>query len=288
MSGSRTDDTSPSQMPIAPAKTPDGMDGLPPPLVDFAEHPLQWIIIKVELLVAAVTLAHIGMFIVVAFYYLLTQKNPTIKSFWDNTLVTNRDLRHSIRDVGEGILGGFLAQAIVWNHFTKSHRKIGRTLRRLHERLHAPEVLLALLASAVFGAVGFFALYYGLHAVHAHAADHASSGSVWNRTENIWRSGWDKKAMGYAAALVARRPMHIVFDDVQKWFAERRVGLCKRPRFYDPPTFKARVNDVAATARDAQRKVPSHSRWQSTLILGSLLAGLVLAGYGYYILLYIA
>jgi len=268
--------------------TASGEGGLPPPLVEFAEHPGQWIIIKIELLAAAVTLAHVGMFIVVALYYLLTQKNPTIKSFWDHTLVTNRDLRHSIRDVGEGILGGFLAQAIVWNHFAKSHRRVGRIFHRLHEKLHAPEVLLALLTSAVFGAVGFCALYYGLHAVHVHSAVYTSRGSVWHRTENIWKSGWDKKAMGYAAAFVARRPMHIVFDDAQKWFAQRRVELGRGSRFYHPPTFKARVNEIATTARDPQREVPPQGRGQSALMLSTLLASLVLAGYGYYILLYIA
>ncbi len=267
-------------------RTDSGGGVLPPPLVHFAQRPLRWIAIKIELLVAAVTLAHIGMFIVVALYYLFTQKSPTIKNFWDNTLVTNRDLRHSIRNVGEGILGGFLAQAIVWNHFAKSHLKAGRTLHRLHDRLHVPEIPLALLASAVFGAIGFCALYYGLHAVHVHATDHASHGSIWNRTQNIWRSGWDKKAMGYAAAFVARRPMYVVFDDVQKWFAERQVELHRDTRFYQPATFKARVNDVAKAARDTHGEVPAQGPLQSALMLGSLVAGLALAGYGYYILIY--
>src|ERR1700720_806209 len=108
---------------------------LPPPLVRFVSHPLRWIGIKIELLIAALVLAHIGMFIVVALYYLLTQKSPTIKHFWDNTLVTNGALRLSIRDVGEGVLGGFLAQAIVWNHFAKSHLKAGRIFDRLHDSL---------------------------------------------------------------------------------------------------------------------------------------------------------
>jgi hypothetical protein len=261
---------------------------LPPPLVPFASHPVRWIEIKIELLVAAVTLAHIGMFIVVALYYLLTQKNPTIKHFWDNTLVTNGDLRHSIRDVGEGILGGFLAQAIVWNHFAKSHLRAGRIFDRLHERLHIPEIPAALLASVMFGAIGFFALYYGLHAVHAHAGVHAAHGSLWNRTQNIWKSSWDKKAMGYAAAFVARRPMHVVFDDAQKWFAERRVKLHKGTRIYQPPTFKARVNDIAKTALDTHHEVAAQSPLQSTLMLGSLVVGLALAGYGYYVLTYVA
>lgn len=261
---------------------------LPPPLVHFVRHPLRWIGIKIELLIAAVALAHIGMFIVVALYYLLTQKSPTIKHFWDNSLVTNGDLRHSIRDVGEGILGGFLAQAIVWNHFAKSHLKAGRIFDRLHDRLHIPEIPAALLASAIFGAISFFVMYYAVHAVHAHAAVHAAHGSVWNRTQNIWQSGWDKKAMGYAAAFVARRPMHVVFDDVQRWFAERRVELHNGTRFYHPPTFKARVNDIAKMALDTRREVPPKGPWQSTLMVGSLVVGLALAGYGYYVLTYIA
>jgi len=261
---------------------------LPPPLVQFARDPLRWVLIKIELVVAAVTLAHVGMFIVVALYYLLTQRVPAIKHFWDHTLVTNGELRHSIRDVGEGVLGGFLAQAIVWNHFAKSHLKTGRIFERLHDTAHIPEVPAALLASVIFGAVGFLALYYGLHAFHVHSATRTAHGSVWKRAQTIWQSSWDKKAMGYAAAFVARRPMHIVFDDAQRWFAERRVQQHKDTRLYHPPTFKARVNDIARLAIDTDREVARQGSLQSALILGSLVAGLALAGYGAYILTYIA
>jgi hypothetical protein len=151
---------------------------LPPPLVDFASHPVRWILIKLELLIAAVTLAHIGMFIIVAVYYLGTQKIPAVKHYWDKTLVTNGDLRHSIRDVAEGVLGGFLAQAIVWNHFAKSHLKAGRIFDRLQDRFHIPEVPAALLASAIFGTIGFGILYFGLHVLHAHSTAHAATGSL--------------------------------------------------------------------------------------------------------------
>jgi hypothetical protein len=261
---------------------------LPPPLVHFVGHPLRWILIKLELLIAAVTLAHIGMFIVVAVYYLGTQKIPAVKHYWDKTLVTNGDLRHSIRDVAEGVLGGFLAQAIVWNHFAKGHLKAGRIFDRLHDRFHIPEVPAALLASAIFGAIGFFVLYAGLHVLQAHSTVHVATGSLWHRTENIWKSSWDKKAMGYAAAFVARRPMHVIFDDSQKWFAERRVQQHKSTRFYQPPTFKARVNDIAKVALDTNREVPHQGPLQTTVMLGSLVMGLALAGYGYYVLTYIA
>jgi hypothetical protein len=274
-----------SQSVVDPAA---GEQTLPPPLVRFASHPRQWIRIKIALLVAAVTLAHVGMFIVVALYYLLTQKNPTVKHFWDKTLVTNSDLRHSIRDVGEGVLGGFLAQAIVWNHFAKSHLKTGRIFDRLHDSLHIPEVPVALLVSAIFGAVGFLALYYGLHALDLHASAATAHGSLWTRTQTIWRSSWDKKAMGYGAAFVARRPMHLIFDDAQRWFAERRVALHKGTRWYQPPTFKARVNDIAKTVATTGHEVSHQGALPTALMLGSVLVGLALAGYGYYVLIYIA
>jgi hypothetical protein len=261
---------------------------LPPPLVRFGDDPVRWIVIKIELLVAAVALAHIGMFIVVALYYLLTQKNPTVKHFWDHTLVTNSDLRHSIRDVGEGVLGGFLAQAIVWNHFAKSHLKVGRIFRRVHDAAHIPEVPAALVASVILGTVGFLVLYFGLHALDVHAAVKVAHGSLWHRTENIWASSWDKKALGYAAAFAARRPLHLVFDDIQGWFAERRVELHKGPRFYHPPTFTARVNDVAEAARRSNRPIAHQGRPQSVLMVGGLVIGLALAAYGFYVLTYIA
>src|ERR1700687_2714326 len=84
---------------------------LPPPLVRFSRHPVRWIQNKVVLTIDAVVLAHFGVLIVAALYYLITQTNPTVKHWWDTT-VTPASLRHDIRDVGEGVLASCLAQAI--------------------------------------------------------------------------------------------------------------------------------------------------------------------------------
>ncbi len=80
----------------------------------------------------------------------------------------------------------------------------------------------------------------------------------------------------------------MIFDKLQKWFADCRVKLHKGTRFYQPPTFKARVNDIAKIALDTNRDVPPQGPLQSTPMLGSLVGGLALAGYGYYVLNYVA
>ena len=81
----------------------------PPRLVRFGRHPIKWVVNHVELLVFAVILAHIGMLVVVALYYMAFELNGSATAWWHHT-VTNSNLRHDIRDVVEGLFGGFLAQ----------------------------------------------------------------------------------------------------------------------------------------------------------------------------------
>jgi hypothetical protein len=255
----------------------------PPPLVRFFRHPIRWTRNKVELLAAAVVLAHIGMLIIVALYYLIFELNPTVTHWWHG-VVSNSDLRHSIRDVSEGVLGGFLAQAIVWNHYTRGHQKAGRRIERLQERLHLPAPVIAMAGTILLAAAGFAIAYYVLHALHAHAAAGSPKGSFWSRSATIWKYGWDKKIMGYGASLIARRPLFVVFDSIQRWFAERRVDLGKPLRWYHPPTFKARYNGL----KSADHPVERHPAWQTVPMLGGLVVGIGLAGYGYYVLTYVA
>lgn len=254
---------------------------LPPPLVRFKDDKIRWIRIKAELLVAAVVLAHIGTLIIVAIYYLLFELNPTMTHWW-HTVVSNSDLRHSIRDVAEGVLGGFMAQAIVWNHFRKQRPD---PLEKLEKRLHIPERLAAPFFALLYGAIGFVAAYYALHALGVHATQAAATHSSWARVEGIWRSGGDKKLMGFVASLLARRPMRPIFDSVQLWFAERRYDQKKNVHWYHPPTFKARYNAIAESGEIAADK---HGRWQSVVMIGALVIGIGLAAYGYYVLSYIA
>lgn len=256
---------------------------LPPPLVHVWRHPLRWTRNKAELVVAAVVLAHIGMLIVVSLYYLILELNPTVTHWW-HSAVPQPNLRHSIRDVAEGVLGGFLAQGVVWNHYTRGHRKAGKRIDRLAEKTRVPVPLVALAGTVLFGVVGFVAGYYGLRALHAHAHTVVPHGNFFNRLSTIWRSAWDKKVVGYVVSLVARRPMFAVFDSVQRWFADRRVDMGKPLRWYHPPTFRARCHDLMAPDNPVQR----HGWWENAAMLGAVFVGVCLAGYGFYVLTYVA
>jgi hypothetical protein len=259
--------------PVSPA--------LPPPLVKFIRHPLRWIRIKLELTVDAVVLAHVGVLIVAALYYLITQTSPTVKHWWDTT-VTPASVRHDIRDVGEGVLASCLAQGIVWNPFTRGHQKTGRVFREMHERFHLPIGPAAILSAAAVGTVAFLVGEGILHLLSWHSTSRTVAGSWWNRTATLWNSNWDKKALGFLAALAARRPLHIIFDETQAFFAGRRAASGKGLRFYHPPVFRARYNYLAENRHEVR-----HYSLLLTYVMGFLVVACVgLAGYGYYVLTY--
>jgi len=266
---------------VRPSATARRSPALPPPLVKFSRHPLRWSQNKVVLSIDALVLAHVGVLIVAALYYLITQTNPTVKQWWDTT-VTPASLRHDIRDVGEGVLASCLAQAIVWNPFKRSHQKTGRVFRELHERFRVPVGLLAVVSAALIGAVAFIVGEGTLHLLSVHSTSHAVTGSLWNRSTTLWKSNWDKKVLGFIAALVARRPLHIVFDETQAYFAGRRASAGKRLRFYHPPVFRARYNYLT----ENRHEVRHHSVLLSYVMGVAVAAGVGLAGYGYYVLTY--
>ena len=254
---------------------------LPPPLVHSYRHPILWTKNKAILLFDAIVLAHIGVLIVAALYFLITQTNHGVKHWWDTT-VTPSSLRHDIRDVGEGVLAACFAQAIVWNPFTRSHQRAGETFRRWRRRYHVPVVVSAIVAATLIGAAAFAIGELILHLASVHAANHKVSGSIWNRTVTVWNSNWDKKALGFVSALVARRPLHVLFDETQTYFAIRRAESGKPLRWYHPPVFQARYNYLQQNDH-AVRSYPVLLKPVMSLLL---IAGVGLAGYGYYILTY--
>jgi len=75
-----------------------------------------------------------------------------------------------------------------------------------------------------------------------------------------------------------------VFDDVQLWFAERRVATNRPLRWYHPPTFKARYNGMTGETAHATL---DHGLI-SALMLSLVIVGAALAVYGWYVLTYIA
>lgn len=260
-------------------------DALPAPLAKLGRHPIRFIRNHAQLAFYAVLFAHIGMFIIVSLYYLLFETTSTMNNWW-HTAVSDSNLRHAIRDVGEGVLGGMLAQAVVYNHFKKSNRKVGKLTGVLKRRLHIPQTLAALLASAILGAIFFAGGYYLLEAFHAHASSPDITGSVWHRTyESLWATDFPKKVLGLIAAWGARKPLRVVFANIQLWFVERKIDNGRRTHWFEPPPFQARYN--AQLAHPDSRFI-NQTTLQKVLILGGSLVGLGLAVHGYYVLTYIA
>ena len=268
--------------PESPADARHKREPLPPPLVHLYRHPVRWAKNKGILLADAVILAHVGVLIVAALYYLITQTNHDVKHWWDTT-VTPASLRHDIRDVGEGVLASCFAQAIVWNHFTRSHRKAGQRLRDWSKRYHVPVGVLSIGLATLIGAATFAAGELVIHGISLHVARHRIIGSLWHRTyTSLWNSNWDKKALGFISAIVARRPLHILYDETQLYFTSRRAAAGRRLRWYHPPVFKARFNYL----RDNEHEVRRYPFLLTALMGLLVLAGVGLAGYGYYILTY--
>lgn len=280
----------------------------PVPLVKLTQQPARWLLHKVQLLVSAAVLASVGMVIVVAGYYLAFEVNPTMTTLWHRAIGDDQ-LRHNIRNVGEGLLGGLLAQLVVWNHF-KRRRSMNlldrfeialgipnvKDARRLSiwQLLVTPVLVLLYATPGFFVALGTATLIHHntryLHNtitvlqpdVNLHVPPHEAT--LWSKTQALWTQNWDKKLMGYGASLVfGRRPAKKVFDDGQLWFAERRVNVGKTVRWYHTPTFKARYNVAHSNGG-----VITHSHRGSLIMRIVMAVGAGLAVFGGYVLIVIA
>lgn len=291
----------------------------PPPLdARPFRHPLRWLRTRALLAVDGLVLVHVGTLIIVALYYLAFQTIPGVKYDWDHLLTgglhfwsvhVRLDLlsrahwaqwRHLVRNVGEGLLGGVLAQAIIWNHF-KVRPRPRRRIDDLEIRLHIPNlkdgrrtsgrqmlalpllVLVFAIPGFAIGAVVGHVLQHGLTHLHVHQV---SSDAV---VQNLWTKDVSQKIVGLFASFVfARRVGRGVYDDVQLFFAERRHAAGKPLARYHHlvPTFVARYNSV--DPRYAAAAVDAHDRWATWILLVSIPVGVALAGFGYYVLAYIA
>jgi hypothetical protein len=292
----------------------------PPPPLDatLLRHPLRWVKNKLLLAVDGLALVHVGTLIVVALYYLAFQTIPGVKYDWDHALTGGLHFwglhvhlaplsnaqwaqwRHLIRNVGEGLLGGTLGQAIIWNHF-KVRPKPRNWVDRLEIRLHIPNLkddrrtsawqMLALPLLVLVYAIPGFAIGAGVAHLIQHSLAHlhlhqVSSDAV---VRSLWTGNVSQKIVGLFASIVfARRVGRGVYDDVQLFFAQRRRALGKPLAVYHKlvPTFAARYNGV--DPQDAAAAIDEHSRWASWILVGSIPLGIALAAFGYYVLAYIA
>src|SRR5579859_6514003 len=277
---------------------------LPAPLVRPAEHPLAWTRQRIALLGVRAIFTYVGLCVVAALYYLLFEthvrlpgSNETNTQAWHH-LVPNSTLRHDIRDVGEGLFGGLLAISITFNHFKRIGRRdlvdrieiaLGIPNRKSGQKLAGWQILLGLLLIPVYASVGFIVgewLVGVIHPAVSHLAE-VEAGSVFTNIKSNILQAWPKKLIGLMAALFfGHRPALALIDDIQLWFAERRVALGKGTRFYHTPPFKARCNAVAASGDVRPRASARRILPLIMSVVAIAIAGL--GGYGYYVLNYIA
>ncbi len=266
-----------------------------------------WARQRVSLLGLRAVFTYVGICAVAAIYYLLLETrvhlpliNETNTQAW-HSAIPDATLRHDVRDVGEGLLGGLLAISFSYNHYRHRRRSGKRSvvdsleialgipnLKSAH-KLAWWQILLGLLLIPVYASVGFLAgewLVGVIHPAVSHVAEIQTS-SVLTNIKNDFIEHWPKKLIGFAAAFFfGHRPALAVIDDVQLWFAERRVALGKPLRAYHTPPFKARYNDVAAAGAAQARARGSVALPVTLSVLGLAVMGL--GGYGYYVLNYIA
>jgi hypothetical protein len=293
----------------------------PPPPLDatLMRHPLRWSKNKALVTVDGLALIHVGTLIVVALYYLAFQTIPGVKYDWDHAFTGGlhfwglhvhlallskahwAEWRHLIRNVGEGLLGGVLGQAIIWNHF-KVKPKPRNWVDRLEIALHIPNLkddrrtsgwqMLALPLLVLVYAIPGFAIGAGVSRLIQHSLAHVHLHQVSSDAviQSLWTGNVSQKVVGLFASIVfARRVGRGVYDDVQLLFAERRRAVGKPLAFYHKlvPTFAARYNGISSqdAAADA---VNEHDRWATWILIGSIPVGIGLAAFGYYVLAYIA
>jgi len=112
---------------------------LPPPLTTL-RHPLRYGWNTIQQLAWTVLLAYLGMLFFVTVYYLAFEVDPTVNHAW-HRLVASSDIRHLIRNVGEGLFGGLFARAFAWNHYRKRVQRPGTTRAdRIEQRLGVPNL----------------------------------------------------------------------------------------------------------------------------------------------------
>ncbi len=276
----------------------------PLPLVKLTRHPLKWTANKIKLTIAAVVLAHIGTLIVVGLYYLLFETWAPITHVWHGT-VADSGTRHMLRNVYEGVLGGTLAQFVVFNHFAKRRTKLG-WLDRLEIRLGVPNlkdhrelsgwqlglsplmVLVYAIPGFLLGAGAVWAIKHGVTTAHKYATligEPNVGRSAWQHLQTLWTANRDQKIVGlFASVFMGRRPVRAVAEDLQGYFVARRVALGKPARRYHPPNFQARMN--AASIQGATGRVDRTGAWVPYLLTAAILVGLLLAGFGTWVLAY--
>ena len=284
-------------------------------------HPLRWLRNNALLAIDGLALVHVGTLIVVALYYLAFQTIPGVKYDWDHALTGGLHFwglhvhlallskahwaqwRHLIRNVGEGLLGGVLGQAIIWNHFKVKPRP-RNWIDELEIALHIPNLkddrrtsgwqMLALPLLVLVYAIPGFAIGAGVAHLIQHGLAHVHLHQVSSdagRPEPVdqQRVAEGRRSVRLVRVRPPRRPRGLRRRAAVLRRAPARRGKPLAAYHRLVPTFAARYNSVSAEEAAPGAAGSRHDRW-ATLDCSSRRSplGIGLAAFGYYVLAYIA
>lgn len=288
---------------------------LPFPLVKVTKKPHVWVRNKVHMVATATVGTYLGVLFIAGLYYLLTQTTDFMDNAW-HSFVPDDNLRHDIRNVGEGLLGGVIAQGFIWNHWKpkkaklwdKLEIKLGLPNYHDHKDIGLPTLILTPLLVCLYAIPGFLLgrwmvneisfLYEQSQVLNMTLGDVAPS--LDQRMRENMTADWPQKLMGFGAAfLFGRHVAKGVYDDVQGWFAANRImrenektnvldittwTLWQKFRKMTfrllPPGYQARVNYMREQGIDENMK----EKWQAKMLKWGMLVALPVTAFGYYIL----
>jgi hypothetical protein len=220
---------------------------------------------------------------------------------WDDT-------RHVVRPFMEGLMALLLYQQIGFNSLkyeekTKESKPgpIDRILihvplipSRYKPVTTAQEVALpfiVLLVGTVIAIPMFLWVLPFFHAIlHAEwLAPHLSAHP--SLAEKLYTSGYDAFIIGIIAGFAVKRITRPVLNANMQFFCRRWIAQGRKPHWWMPPGMRETIQDL-----DQREDAIEHSReelalkghWFGPFVIGAAIITLILAVYGYYIIVYIA
>lgn len=260
-----------------------------------------------------------------AVYYLTTQTNEHVKTFWDSSVPTF--WRHAFRDNSIGLAAGLFIVFVSTNRYkvlkplTKWDKwEINFHIFRLHPisnpKDDRPFSIAQMIGSFImmfpYASFGWFLsegiillvthvgfIQHGLEHIFGgvmpllkqHTSAHGAA--ILDRMHDSMVDKWPGKVTGLMMAFFfGRRPIKGTMGDLQLWLVQQRYlrnAHADRPEqsapWYYLPNWRATYNDVRTTGAAA---IENHGAKVVWTMRFAMIMSLALAAYGWYVLMYIA
>lgn len=279
----------------------------PAPLAKPLRHPIRWLGQTLQRVLYTGIGGYVGVLFVAALYYTLFETTGHMHTWWHEA-VPNSDLRHTIRDVGEGLVAGMVLKFVVFNPYKKKYvKKVSKKpslLDKLEMKLGIPNpkdskdfsvkrLLSLFVLVPTYAAPGFILGYYivaWIHGMHLHAtlpvSANPSTSTFAQKLEASFTDDYPKKLVGYFSLFFfGLRPARGMFDDVQRYFIQRRIAKGKAPAWYNTAAYKARYAEIKTSTDIPPIRV---GVWGGRIMKGLIPVFVAGAIGGWYVLTFIA